>query len=246
MAQKLILPLNDCNINAGYKTPAYVKNWGFSHYGIDLGNPNKERTIFSPGNGTVIAVGMDGLTAKTRLGNCIVMVFPEVERPDGTVGDLACRMFHLESIAVTAGQQVKRGDVLGVYGSTGANSSGPHLHIEFDTDVKYPAYAVGIASSGKVIKKGNVDSTVNPSKVWFKAKGQTVYDGWDGDGVDSGWVWREDLTPAELPEEKSFDWKKMYESEALANAQLQDQIDNLVAGLLNVRNGIDDILKGVE
>ena len=167
MSQKLILPLNQCSVNAGYKMAAYTKGWGFTHYGVDLGNPDRQRTIYSPGDGTVIACGMDGATAAQRMGNAIVLVFPDVERNDGNTTSLACRMFHLDSIAVKAGQTVKRGDVLGVYGNTGANTSGPHLHVEFDTDVQYPQYAVGIKASGNIIKKGTKDTTADPSKVWY-------------------------------------------------------------------------------
>lgn len=29
MSQKLILPMDKCNVNAGYKMAAYVKEWGF-------------------------------------------------------------------------------------------------------------------------------------------------------------------------------------------------------------------------
>ncbi len=115
----------------------------------------------------MIACGMDGATAAQRMGNAIVLVFPDVERNDGNTTPLACRMFHLDSIAVKAGQTVKRGDVLGVYGNTGANTSGPHLHVEFDTDVQYPQYAVGIKASGNIIKKGTKDTTADPSKVWY-------------------------------------------------------------------------------
>ena len=106
----------------------------------------------------------------------------------GTPPPLACRMFHLDSIAVRAGQTVKRGDVLGVYGNTGANTSGPHLHVEFDTDVQYPQYAVGIKASGNIIKKGTKDTTADPSKVWYVGPGQALHDGWGGNGVSSGWI----------------------------------------------------------
>ena len=44
MSQKLILPMDKCNVNAGYKMAAYVKEWGFAHYGIDWGT----RTISGP------------------------------------------------------------------------------------------------------------------------------------------------------------------------------------------------------
>lgn len=153
MSQKLILPLNQCSVNAGYKMAAYTKGWGFTHYGVDLGNPDRQRTIYSPGDGTVIACGMDGATAAQRMGNAIVLVFPDVERNDGNTTSLACRMFHLDSIAVKAGQTVKRGDVLGVYGNTGANTSGPHLHVEFDTDVQYRSMRLASRPAGTLSKR---------------------------------------------------------------------------------------------
>ena len=167
MSQKLILPINDCNVNAGWKMPAYTKAYGYKHYGIDIGNPQRDRVVYSPGDGVVVARGMDGNTTKERLGNCLVLVYKDVLCSDGKVRDLACRMFHLESIGVEVARSVRRGDVLGVYGNTGAKTSGAHLHIEFDTDITYPQYAYGIATSGTVIKKGTIDSTVDPSKVWF-------------------------------------------------------------------------------
>ena len=144
---------------------------------------------------------MDGATAAQRMGNAIMLVFPDVERNDGNTTSLACRMFHLDSIAVRAGQTVKRGDVLGVYGNTGTNTSGPHLHVEFDTDVQYPQYAVGIKASGNIIKKGTEDTTADPSKVWYVGPGQALHDGWGGSGVSSGWIAQNDLDVPKLPEE---------------------------------------------
>ena len=178
--------------------PTYTKMWGFRHYGIDLGNPERKRTIYSPGDGTVIACGLDGETEAQRLGRCIVIVYPDVICNSGKRTDLACRMFHLDSIAVKVGQTVKQGDILGVYGNTGANTSGPHLHVEFDTDVKYPQYAVGIKSSGHVIKKGTIDSTVDPAKVWYLGQGQTIRDGWGTSaqpkrGIKLGWLAENDI-----------------------------------------------------
>ena len=235
MSQKLILPLNQCSVNAGYKMAAYTKAWGFTHYGVDLGNPDRQRTIYSPGDGTVIACGMDGATAAQRMGNAIVLVFPDVERNDGNTTSLACRMFHLDSIAVKAGQTVKRGDVLGVYGSTGANTSGPHLHVEFDTDVQYPQYAVGIKTSGTIIKKGTKDTTADPSKVWYVGPGQALHDGWGGSGVSSGWIAQNDLDVPKLPEEAaSADYKALYETEVQKVEALKAGIQEIISKAQNM------------
>ena len=238
MGQKIILPMNKCCVNAGYKMGAYTKEWGFPHYGIDLGNPDKQRTVYSPGNGTVIACGMDGLTPNQRLGNCIVLVFDEVECSSGLYSSLACRMYHLQSIAVSPGQKVKRGDVLGEYGNTGAVTSGPHLHVEFDTDIVYSQYAVGIKSSGKVIKKGSVDSTVDPSKVWYVGEKQEVVDGWGGSGIRLGWIAENDLAVPRLPEEEpgAEDYKSLYETEA-------EKVKSLKAGIREIISRAENMVK---
>ena len=36
MAQKLILPINQARITAGYKNANYRKQFGYTHYGIDM------------------------------------------------------------------------------------------------------------------------------------------------------------------------------------------------------------------
>lgn len=232
MSQKLILPLRNCNVNAGYKTAAYQKNWGYPHYGIDLGEPDKNRTVYSPGNGTVIAAGMDGNSAKERMGNALVLLFPDVCLPDGRVLSLACRMFHLDKISVRAGQTVLRGEKLGIYGNTGANTSGPHLHLEFDSDTAYPQHAVGIRSSGKIIKKGSVDSTLDPAKVWFLGEGQQLLDGWGGSGVSSGWLNPHDLTAPKLTvSPPETDWEQLYRQEKEKLAFLKASAENLIGQL---------------
>ena len=200
--QYLTLPIRDCKVNAGYKSETYRKEWGFGHYGVDLGTMNESREVYACGAGEVIAAGQDGadLTGpNSRLGNCVVIVYRDVSLPDGRTLDLACRMFHLEKLLVKAGDRVDRDTMIGVFGNTGANTSGPHLHIEFDTDTQYPRHAYGIAGSGKVILQGTVDSTLDPSKVWYVGEGQRVctMPSW----IDKGWTGREDVELPKVPKE---------------------------------------------
>jgi len=48
-------------------------------------------------------------------------------------GGLSTLYGHLDSVAVTAGDDVLAGEVIGTLGSTG-NSTGPHLHFEVRRD----------------------------------------------------------------------------------------------------------------
>ena len=186
-AQLLTLPIDDCKLNAGYKAPKYRQIYNINHYGWDLGSVSGSRPLRGMGKGVVIAAGADGANTKDRLGNCLVIVYPDVLCRDGTVRALACRMFHLENIAVRAGQEITSETILGRYGATGnpAYCSGHHLHIELDTDTQYPAYAYGVAG-GQVIKRGTVDSSLSPSQVFCLGAGQMLVlnQSW----VSQGWM----------------------------------------------------------
>lgn len=199
-AQLLTLPIDDCKLNAGYKASKYLATYKIQHYGWDLGSVSGSRPLRGMGWGTIIAAGMDGANDKDRLGNCLVIVYPGVLCRDGKVRDLSCRMFHMDSIAVKAGQEIGPETILGRYGATGnpAYCSGPHLHIEFDTDTEYPAYAFGVAG-GKVIKRGTVDSSLSPSQVFCLGDGQELVlnQSW----VSQGWM---TATEAELPRTADF------------------------------------------
>lgn len=212
MAQKLVLPLNDLRVTAGYKNPQYLAYWrkvsppGWQHYGMDCTSPNN--TVYACGNGEVIACGQDGLelTGKnSRLGNVIVIVYKDVLCNDGKVRNLTCRMFHFTAIRCHAGQKVTKDTVIGFYGNTGANTTGAHLHIEFDTDTKFPtlAYGVSVNSINQIINTqaeyrragGLADSTVSPSSVWFVDHSQQIQ------GAANGWFTQDDVNAPNLPED---------------------------------------------
>lgn len=195
--QRLILPINRAKVSAGYKVAAYKKHFGFAHYGLDMGSAEGNTTVYACGNGTVIATGMDGKHDKDRLGNCIVIVYKDVLLPNGVQCDLSSRMYHFAKIQCKAGDIVTKDTLIGQYGNTGANGTGAHLHIEFDTDVQWPCHAVGIAASGNVIKKGSVDSSVNPSTVWFCDKNQSVTT--NQSNLTDGWCSQGDISIPALP-----------------------------------------------
>lgn len=84
------------------------------HEGMDFTAPTGT-DIYATGNGRAIFCGW-----RQGYGNCI-----EVDHGFGYTSLYA----HLHKIIVRQGAQVKRGDVIGLVGSTG-KSTGPHLHYE--------------------------------------------------------------------------------------------------------------------
>lgn len=84
------------------------------HRGMDLAAPSGT-PIVATMDGTVAAAGWHG-------GYGLLVSLDNVE-------GLETRYGHLSRLAVSEGQQVRKGDVIGYVGSTG-NSTGPHLHYE--------------------------------------------------------------------------------------------------------------------
>lgn len=85
-----------------------------AHKGLDMAAPT----------GTPIYATADGLVSKAEwfsaYGNFVSI---------GHGSELETRYGHMSRIAVSAGQRVRKGDVIGYVGSTG-RSTGPHLHYE--------------------------------------------------------------------------------------------------------------------
>ena len=97
-----------------YVSSEYGPRWGSTHTGIDLAAPAGTH-IYSWRSGTVTFAGWSG-----GYGNFII-----VDHGDGFV----TRYAHCSKIAVTKGQTVSQGQVIGYVGTTG-NSTGNHLHFE--------------------------------------------------------------------------------------------------------------------
>ena len=84
------------------------------HSGVDI-NAGYGTSILAADSGTVILAGWNG-----GYGNCVVI----------SHGNGVSTLYgHMSSIAVSSGQSVSQGQVIGYVGSTG-NSTGPHLHWE--------------------------------------------------------------------------------------------------------------------
>lgn len=99
---------------SGVLTSTYGMRWGRMHEGIDIGAPSGT-PIYAAAGGTVNYAGWEG-----GYGNLIV-----IDHGNG----LATAYGHQSQLAVSSGQTVARGQVIGYVGSTG-HSTGPHLHFE--------------------------------------------------------------------------------------------------------------------
>lgn len=112
-----IIPINikDYTMSSGYgyrRDPVYGSTK--FHAGLDFAAKNGT-PVFATGDGVVTEA-----ERKSGYGNCI----------DISHGyNYTTRYAHLSEILVSAGQNVKRGDLIGKVGSTG-KSTGPHLHYE--------------------------------------------------------------------------------------------------------------------
>lgn len=89
------------------------------HGGIDLAGPQ----------GTPIYATADGLVARSEYNNGGYGNLVEINHGRG----IETRYAHLSRLIVRAGQRVKRGDLIGLMGSTG-RSTGSHLHYEVRID----------------------------------------------------------------------------------------------------------------
>jgi murein DD-endopeptidase MepM/ murein hydrolase activator NlpD len=99
---------------SGPVTSSFGWRWGRMHEGIDIGVAYGT-AIHAAAAGTVIYCGWE-----SGYGNFVVLDHG---------GGVATAYGHQSAIAVTCGQQVSQGEVIGYVGSTG-HSTGPHLHFE--------------------------------------------------------------------------------------------------------------------
>ena len=166
MAQRLILNLNQMRVTASYKSKKYKNLFGWTHYGIDITNAdrNAPRIVYANGKGKVTHVG-----EHPTAGKFICILYKDAEFVSGAIKDVVIRYFHLEKINVKSGAYVNKDTIIAIYGNTGS-STAAHLHVEVDLDAreKYANYTPQTSKSNNYLKAG-VDSTVNPRAVlWCK------------------------------------------------------------------------------
>lgn len=141
-------------ITAGY--PTYPS--GSRHRGVDFGYPSGT-PIGSASSGIVAGINADG----SAYGNHV-----KVRGDNG----LYYLYAHMTSTAVSKGEQVNAGQLLGYSGNTG-NSTGPHLHYEvrnrdgkYKQDIDpYPYITSSLWSIGDTsgVGSGNIDNSGNVS-----------------------------------------------------------------------------------
>ncbi|MBU5419594.1 M23 family metallopeptidase [Acetanaerobacterium sp. MSJ-12] len=185
MAQKLIQPINNARLTASYKwRDAYKRQFKATHYGQDMtGGP----IVYAQGNGTVAFAGWDnvcGWVVGIVYKDCYSWYYK-------TVSDITGRYYHMADVRVKPGQRVTKDTRIGTVGNTGKYTTGAHLHVELDTDTKYPNYTPTLAGNSNILKKGTrgaKDTTVDPMR-WTHTKAsapdnQTIVAGYGSDWVD--------------------------------------------------------------
>lgn len=130
MYQNLIHGINKAKLNASYKNAPYRTRFGFIHEGIDLVATNGRTEIYGNGNGKVLKSGYDSI-----FGNFAAILYKDCyNRKTKEIADLVLREWHMAKVYVVANQTITKDTMVGLYGSTGSHSTGPHLHMEVSTD----------------------------------------------------------------------------------------------------------------
>ncbi len=155
--QKMFLraPLEYKYISSGFTTGSrYIQAFNIStgHRAIDYAAP-MGTPIRAVGDGTITYVGWNG-----NYGNFISI------RHNGTY---STNYAHLSRFAVSRGQRVSQGDIIGYVGSTGL-STGPHLHYEMVKNGIKVNPLTEVLPPGEAIKEENLDRFYQEIKDWQK------------------------------------------------------------------------------
>jgi len=109
------MPVESASLTSGYGMRVHpVLGGRRAHKGIDLAQPT----------GTPVYATADGVVSKAEWFSSYGLY---ISLEHGA--EIQTRYGHLSRLNVAAGQQIRKGDVIGYVGSTG-RSTGPHLHYE--------------------------------------------------------------------------------------------------------------------
>ena len=104
----------------GWREDPFGGSTGSVHYGLDIAGSGE---VWATNCGIVIGTGYGDGT-----GNYVA-----VDHGNFNGVHLVSKYFHLSEILVSEGQEVSKGDLLGIQGTTG-NSTGVHLHFQVEED----------------------------------------------------------------------------------------------------------------
>ncbi len=133
------------------------------HYGIDLDN-NDNLNIYATTDGLVVGAGFHGSgsgASGTGFGN--IVVIQSTSYPTGDSDYYYFMYCHMETITVSPGDTVHRGDHIGVQGETG-ESDGSHCHYEVqkkgDTGIIYTGQMVGAVFGHRPFSGESINPTL--------------------------------------------------------------------------------------
>lgn len=171
-AQLLIFPMIECTVAGGFKNSLYKKDYGYVHYGVDFDDRwGKDFDVIASGDGKVLGIEKNS----NSIGGVVVIQYDNVQLP-GTrqIIPLIARYYHLYNVKVVKGQTVKAYDVIGTV--SGGHKWYNHVHMELDTDIKYPFYTPQVSedASKLLVRNGATDTTLlNPMNVLVVGEKQT-------------------------------------------------------------------------
>lgn len=112
------------------------------HLGLDIASGSGDANVYAAASGTVAATGYNNAN-----GNFVII---RHSLSGKTVYSFYC---HLSSYCVGNGQNVGKGERIGVFGNTGSSSAGSHLHFAIADKLSASGgyYGYGTASSGNSV-----------------------------------------------------------------------------------------------
>lgn len=172
-SQLLFYPMKQCTISAGFKAKKYKDHYGYNHYGVDFDSlGDTDFDVLAGATGEVLGVEMNNGSA----GGIVVIKYVNIYVPSKKkTMDLIARYAHMITL------YVKKGDRVAAYTPIGKVSGNHkwynHIHMEVDTDTKYPFYTVGFKESASrlLIASGATDKTLlDPLDVLVVGNEQTA------------------------------------------------------------------------